>query len=95
MLRFRRERAHGDVVHYQWLTVPWLDPALLPRARPRLLTPHGWLRREGWEERPTRGLRRLFDSMDAVVALSEYGAARLTADAGLAPERSPTGPSTT
>ena len=87
MLRFRRDATARDVVHYQWLTVPWLDAALLPSSRPRLLTPHGWLRREGWEERPTRGLRRLFDSMDAVVALSEYGAARLTADAGLAADR--------
>ncbi len=87
MLRFRRDGADGDVIHYQWLTVPWLDSRLLPPARPRLLTPHGWLRREGWDERPGRGLRRLFDAMDAVVALSDYGAARLIADAGLPAER--------
>jgi glycosyltransferase involved in cell wall biosynthesis len=87
MLRFRRDGAGGDVVHYQWLTVPWLDSRLLPPDRPRVLTPHGWLRREGWERRPSRGLRRLFDTMDAVVALSDYGAARLIADAGLPTER--------
>jgi glycosyltransferase involved in cell wall biosynthesis len=87
MLRFRREPRTADVVHYQWLTVPWLDALLLPAARPRLLTPHGWLRREGWESQPGRGLRRLLDSMDAVVALSDYGAARLVAEAGLPSER--------
>jgi glycosyltransferase involved in cell wall biosynthesis len=87
MLRFRREGGRADVAHFQWLTVPWLDSLLLPPARPRLLTPHGWLRREGWEGRPSRGLRRLFDSMDVVVALSEYGATRLTADAGLPTDR--------
>ena len=87
MLRFRRDGVRADVVHYQWLTVPWLDAMLLPGARPRVLTPHGWLRREGWQERPTRGLRRLFDAMDAVVALSDYGAARLIADAGLPADR--------
>src|SRR4051812_30144255 len=29
MLRFRRDGARADVVHYQWLTVPWLDAMLL------------------------------------------------------------------
>ena len=87
MLRFRRDGVSGDVVHYQWLTVPWLDARLLPPARPRLLTPHGWLRRAGWDRRPGRGLRRLFDAMDAIVALSDYGAARLVSDAGLPAER--------
>jgi glycosyltransferase involved in cell wall biosynthesis len=87
MLRFRRRGVSGDVVHYQWLTVPGLDAFLLPPDRPRLLTPHGWLRREGWQERPGRGLRRLLDSMDAVVALSDYGAARLIAEAGMPAER--------
>ena len=52
-----------------------------------MLTPHGWLRREGWTERPSRGLRRLFDAMDAVVALSDYGAARLVESGGVAPDR--------
>jgi glycosyltransferase involved in cell wall biosynthesis len=87
MLRFRRDGGGADVVHYQWLTVPALDSMLLPRARPRLLTPHGWLRREGWRERPGRGLRRLLDRMDGVVALSQYGAARLTEEAGIGAER--------
>ncbi|HET8862870.1 MAG TPA: glycosyltransferase, partial [Solirubrobacterales bacterium] len=37
MLRYRRE-AEADVVHYQWLTLPALDPLLLPPLRPRLMT---------------------------------------------------------
>ncbi len=87
MLRFRRDGIDGDVVHYQWLTVPGLDALLLPGQRPRLLTPHGWLRREGWPRRPGRSLRRRLDAMDCVVALSEYGAARLIEEAGLPAER--------
>ena len=86
MLRFRREAA-ADVIHYQWLTSPQVDWALLPRRRPRVLTPHGWLRAEAWRERPATGLRRLFSGMDAIVALSEYGAARLIDAAGVDAER--------
>lgn len=86
MLRFRRE-ADAEITHYQWLTLPALDSLLLPPRRPRLLTPHGWLRQEGWDERPSRGLRRLLDAMDAVVALSEYGAARLIESAGVPADR--------
>lgn len=86
MLALRRALAAADVVHYQWLTFPRLDAALLPARRPRLLTPHGWLRGEAWAERPSRGLRRLFDSMDAIVALSEYGRERL-AGAGVEARR--------
>ena len=78
MARFRRSSGDPDLTHYQWLSAPAIDWALLPRRRPRLLTPHGWLRSEAWDERPSRGMRRLFDRMDAIVALSEYGAARLT-----------------
>jgi glycosyltransferase involved in cell wall biosynthesis len=74
MARFRRSGLNADVAHYQWLTFPSLDAHLLPRTRPRLLTPHGWLRREAWQGGPARGLRRLLSRMDAVVALSEYGA---------------------
>ena len=87
MARFRRAGGRADVTHYQWLTLPWLDWALIPRRGPRLLTPHGWLRAEGWRERPSAGLRRLFAGMDAIVALSEYGAARLVETAGVPPGR--------
>jgi glycosyltransferase involved in cell wall biosynthesis len=95
MLRFRgdsgRARQVGavtgpDVVHYQWLTFPWLDPTLLPPARPRLMTAHYVL-----PPRPGRrrlaAARRAFGAMDAVVAHSEHGARRLRETVGLDPAR--------
>jgi glycosyltransferase involved in cell wall biosynthesis len=85
MLRFRR-RADADVLHYQWLTVPALDAALLPPLRPRVMTAHYVLP-------PTPSRRRLFEArrafgaMDAVVAHSEHGARRLRELVGLDPGR--------
>jgi glycosyltransferase involved in cell wall biosynthesis len=87
MLRYRRDGARADLIHYQWLTVPSLDSHLLPAVRPRVLTAHGWLREEAWRERPGRGLRRLWDRMDAIVTLSEHGARRLREQAGIPAER--------
>lgn len=87
MLRHRRAAGTADVVHYQWLTAPRLDAFLLSGHRPRLLTPHGWLRREAIGERAPAGLRRLFDRMDAIVALSEYGAERIREAARVDAER--------
>jgi glycosyltransferase involved in cell wall biosynthesis len=87
MLRYRRDGVRADLVHYQWLTVPGLDSRLLPAVRPRVLTAHGWLREEAWRERPGRGLRRLWDRMDAIVTLSEYGARRLRDQAGIPADR--------
>jgi len=87
MLRHRRGDGRADLVHYQWLTVPSLDSLLLPAVRPRVLTAHGWLREEAWRERPGRGLRRLWDRMDAIVTLSEHGARRLREQAGISAER--------
>ncbi|HET7121353.1 MAG TPA: glycosyltransferase family 4 protein [Solirubrobacterales bacterium] len=85
MLRFRRA-AGAAVVHYQWLTVPPLDVHLLPPRRPRLLTAHYIL-----PPRPSRrqvaSARRVFGAMDAVVAHSEHGAARLRDEVGLDPAR--------
>jgi glycosyltransferase involved in cell wall biosynthesis len=85
MLRLRR-RADADVVHYQWLTVPALDALLLPPRRPRLMTAHYIL-----PPRPTRrqvaAARRVFGRMDAVVAHSEHGAARLRDEVGIDPAR--------
>jgi glycosyltransferase involved in cell wall biosynthesis len=85
MLRFRRD-AEADVVHYQWLTVPALDSRLLPPLRPRVMTAHYIL-----PPRPSRrqvaAARRVFGSMDAVVAHSEHGAGRLREEVGLDPER--------
>lgn len=86
MLRLRRT-LEADVAHYQWLTFPGLDAYLLPRAKPRVLTPHGWLRREAWQGGASRGIRRVIDRMDAVVALTEYGAEVLRAEAGADPDR--------
>jgi glycosyltransferase involved in cell wall biosynthesis len=85
MLRFRR-RAEADVIHYQWLTVPALDAALLPSRRPRVMTAHYIL-----PPRPSRRqvatARRVFGRMDAVIAHSEHGAARLRDEVGMDPER--------
>jgi glycosyltransferase involved in cell wall biosynthesis len=85
MLRFRRD-ADADVVHYQWLTVPALDSLLLPPRRPRAMTAHYIL-----PPRPSRrqvaSARRVFGRMDAVVAHSEHGAARLREEVGLDPSR--------
>jgi len=85
MLRFRRGRG-ADVVHYQWLTLPALDRHLLPGRRPRVITAHYIL-----PPRPSRRqvarARGVFDPMDAVVAHSEHGAARLRDEVGLAPAK--------
>jgi glycosyltransferase involved in cell wall biosynthesis len=85
MLRFRRE-ADADVVHYQWLTLPALDPMLLPPRHPRVMTAHYVL-----PPRPSRRqlavARRAFKAMDAVVAHSEHGARHLRDRIGLDPDR--------
>src|SRR5207237_6965576 len=86
MLRYRRYAAGADVVHWQWLTVQPLDVRLLPGTRPQVLTAHDVLPRE-----PRRGqaaaTRRLLRRMDAVVAHSQHGAARLREELGVAPDR--------
>lgn len=85
MLRFRRD-ADADVLHYQWLTVPWLDAALLPPLRPRAMTAHYVL-----PPHPSRrqlvAARRAFGAMDATIAHSEHGARRLREVVGLDPGR--------
>ena len=85
MLRLRR-RVDADVVHYQWLTVPALDARLLPPVRPRLMTAHYIL-----PPRPSRRqvatARAAFGRMDAVVAHSEHGAARLRDEVGVDGDR--------
>lgn len=85
MLRFRRD-ADADVVHYQWLTVPALDSHLLPKLRPRLMTAH-YILPPSPGRRQVAAARRVFDRMDAVVAHSEHGAARLRDEVGLDPGR--------
>jgi glycosyltransferase involved in cell wall biosynthesis len=64
-------RTAGDVVHFQWIAMPWLDVHLLP-DRPLVLTAHDLLPRE---PRPgqARAQRRIFDRVDALIAHSEHG----------------------
>jgi glycosyltransferase involved in cell wall biosynthesis len=85
MLRFRRD-ADADVVHYQWLTVPALDVHLLPSRRPRVMTAHYILPPQP-SRRQVRSAHRVFGTMDAVVAHSKHGAARLRDEVGLDPEK--------
>lgn len=101
MVRFdlHRSRERADLVHWQWLTVPGLDRLLLqaPRRRPRrgerrlrpvrqprVLTVHYPLPRG---RVPRARERALLRGMDAVVAHSEHGAARLRDELGLDPAR--------
>jgi glycosyltransferase involved in cell wall biosynthesis len=81
MLRLRG-LADADVVHYQWLTLPGLDPWLLSPRHPRVMTAHYVL-----PPRPTRrqlaSARRAFGAMDAVIAHSQHGARRLRELVGL------------
>jgi len=85
MRRLRRD-LDADVVHYQWLTMPALDARLLPPRRPRLLTAHYVLPPRP-SRRQARSARRLFGAMDAVVAHSQHGAARLREEVGVDPAR--------
>jgi glycosyltransferase involved in cell wall biosynthesis len=86
MLAYRRAAAPADIVHLQWLAVPQVDRALLPRGRPLVLTAHDVLARE-----PTPGQiaaqRHLLRRFDAVVAHSEHGRGRLVGEVGLEPGR--------
>jgi glycosyltransferase involved in cell wall biosynthesis len=85
MLRLRRA-ASADVLHYQWLAVPSLDVRLLPSTRPRAMTAHYILPPQP-NRRQVRSARRVFDAMDAVVAHSAHGAARLRDEVGLDPAK--------
>jgi glycosyltransferase involved in cell wall biosynthesis len=86
MLAYRRRARAADLVHLQWLTLPPLDVALLPRSRPLVLTAHDVLPRE---PRPGQlaAARRLLRSVDAVVVHSEHGARRLRGEAGVPADR--------
>lgn len=70
------------VTHYQWLTMPGLDRRLIPERHPRVMTAHYILPPEPGH-RQIADARKLFGSMDAVVAHSRRGADRLTAEVGL------------
>lgn len=85
-MRGLRGKLNADVAHYQWLTMPALDAHLLPVKRPRLLTAH-YILPPGPSRRQIETARRLFSRMDAVVAHSEQGAARLRDELRLDPSR--------
>ncbi|HTR75634.1 MAG TPA: glycosyltransferase [Solirubrobacterales bacterium] len=86
MLAFRRAPTDADLIHYQWLTLPGLDRRLLPPTRPRVMTAHYILPPQA-SRRATRAAHKVFGAMDAVVAHSEHGAARLRDEVGLPAER--------
>ncbi len=85
MLRYRARAASADVVHFQWLTMPWVDDRLLP-DRPLVLTAHDLLPRE-----PRAGQlaaqRRLFHRFDALVVHSAYGRRQLVERMGVAADK--------
>jgi glycosyltransferase involved in cell wall biosynthesis len=73
MARLRAAARDADLVHFQWLTFPGPDSALLPPG-PRVLTVH--------DPPPPRGLglaswRRLAQHMDALVSHSDAAADRV------------------
>jgi len=86
MLRERRRaNREADVAHFQWLPVQHVDGHLLP-SRPTVLTAHDVLPRE-----PRSGQlgaqRRLYERVDAVVAHTEHGRARLVGELGIDPAK--------
>jgi glycosyltransferase involved in cell wall biosynthesis len=85
MIRYRRSALAADVVHFQWLAMPWLDVHVLPR-RPLVLTAHDLLPREA---RPgqVRAQRRLYDAVDALVVHSDYGRGQLVGALGIDPAK--------
>jgi len=85
MRRFRREAA-ADLIHYQWLSVPGLDARLLPDLRPRVMTAH-YILPSYPSRRQVATARRVFGSMDAVIAHSELGARQLQWEAGVDADR--------
>jgi glycosyltransferase involved in cell wall biosynthesis len=85
MVRYRRLAQSADVVHYQWLDLPWLDTGLLAR-RPSLLTAHDLLPREP-RLGQVRAQRRLLAAVDAVIAHSEYGRRALLRNATVDPRK--------
>jgi glycosyltransferase involved in cell wall biosynthesis len=83
MLRYRRHA--GDIVHFQWLDVQWLDWLLLP-GRPIVVTAHDLLPREA-KLGQARAQRRLYDRVDAVVVHSDYGRSQLVDGLALDPAK--------
>lgn len=78
-MRRLRSALDCDVVHYQWLTIPRLDRRLLPPKRPRVITAHYIPE----DDRSLAAGGPVYREMDAVIAHSRKGAARLTEVAGV------------
>ncbi len=84
MFRLRHQLGDSDIVHWQWVTVPWLDVALIPRDGPRAFTVHSPLPRT----RAGRARERaLLGKIDAVIVHSERAARQLREEIGLDPAR--------
>ena len=75
----------ADVVHFQWLAMPWLDVGLLPGG-PLVLTAHDLLPRE---PRPgqARVQLRLLQRVDAVIVHSQYGRGQLVSRLNLTEDK--------
>src|SRR5207245_1951948 len=86
MLPYRRAARAAEGVHFQWITVPYMDGQLLPRDRPLVLTAHDIRSRE-----PRPGQRRaeprLYRHFDAVIVHSRRGRERLVDELGVDPAR--------
>ena len=85
MLAYRREARRADLVHFQWLEIPWLDRRLLP-DRPLVLTAHDLLPREPHPGQ-LRAQRRALDAVDAIVVHSAYGRDQLVGGLSLDPAK--------
>ena len=84
--RMSRGSPAPDITHHQWFTFPAIDPWLMPRRRPQLITAHYIL-----PPRPGRhhilAARSAYSRMDAVIAHSEQGAVRLREEVGIDPAK--------
>lgn len=87
MARVRRRLRASDVSHWQWVTLPPIDWALLgprPGGKPRAITVHYPLPRGA---AALKLERRLLARFDAVVTHTEGQAERIVSDAGIPRER--------
>ena len=74
-------RDSADIVHFQWLAMPWVDAGLLP-AGPLVLTAHDLLPREP-KPGQARAQLRLLQRMSAIVVHSQYGRGQLVSQLGI------------
>lgn len=82
--RARAERA--DLVHVQWCAIQHVDPLLLPRGRPVVLTAHDILPREPrWGQHAAQ--KRVYHRVDHIVAHSAHGRDRLLLEADVPPDK--------